>query len=101
MILSNLVHCFDMTTNQQLISKLAASMNPGGRMLIKDFDVDDERSGPLRSLRFGIMMTLVGNDGDTYSQRDVLEMVAPAGLKHEITLGMRTSPHSYGMLFTK
>ncbi len=100
-ILSNLVHCFDMQANQRLISQLSHSLSPGGRMLIKDFEVDDARTGPLKSLRFGIMMTLVGNDGDTYSQNDVLEMVRPAGLAHEITLGMRTSPHSYGMIFKK
>ena len=70
-------------------------------LLIKDFNVDPERTGPLKSLRFGVAMALVGNEGDTYSQDDVKEMVRPSGLQHEITLGMRTSPHSYGMLFQK
>ena len=100
-ILSNLVHCFDVPANQRLISKLAEAMPPGGHLLIKDFDVDDARTGPLKSLRFGVTMALVGNDGDTFSENDVKEMVRPAGLSHKLTFRMKESPHSYGILFEK
>ena len=100
-ILSNLVHCFDIPTNQKLIHKLADTMPPGAHLLIKDLDVDDDRTGPLKSLRFGVTMALVGNDGDTFSENDVKEMVAPSGLAHKMTFRMKSSPHSYGILFEK
>ena len=100
-MLSNLVHCFDIPTNQKLISKLVDTMPTGGHMLVKDLDVDDDRTGPLKSLRFGVTMALVGNDGDTFSENDVKEMVAPSGLRHKLTFRMKSSPHSYGMLFEK
>ena len=100
-ILSNLVHCFDMSSNQKLISKLANTMPPGGHLLIKDFDIDEERTGPISSLRFAVTMSLVGNDGDTFSEKDVKEMVHPSGLQHKITFRMKASPNSYGILFEK
>jgi hypothetical protein len=43
----------------------------------------------------------VGNDGDTFSENDVKEMVRPAGLSHKLTFRMKESPHSYGILFEK
>ena len=65
--ISNIVHCLGLEANRALVRKCYDAMVPGGLLLIKDFLVDNDRSGPPFSLMFALNMLLGTEEGDTYT----------------------------------
>jgi len=78
-ILSNVIHCFGAETNQELIGRIATSLEPGAMLAIKDYVVTDDHSGPAQSLRFALNMALCSNQGSVYSPEMVQRWCANAG----------------------
>jgi len=80
-ILSNLVHCLGADDNAGLIARVAAALRPGGSLLIKDCALDDDRSGPGETLRFGISMVMFSEEGGLYSAEEAARWCRAAGLR--------------------
>ncbi len=80
-LLSNIVHMLDNEANARLVQRCADAMVSGGLLMIKDFIVDDARSGPPFSLFFALHMLVHTEGGDTYREWDVKEWTRAAGLK--------------------
>lgn len=78
-LLSNIIHSFGDATNANLVKKIHDSMAPGGMLIIKDFFVDDDRSGPPFGLMFALNMLVNTADGDTYTFNEVAQWTRKAG----------------------
>ncbi|MFP4173552.1 MAG: methyltransferase [Candidatus Hydrogenedentota bacterium] len=78
-LLSNIIHMLDAGANARLVQRCADAMAPGGLLIVKDFIVDDARTGPPFSLFFALNMLLHTDGGDTYRESDVMEWTRAAG----------------------
>jgi len=79
-LLSAILHSFPPDTNRRLIARAAAALNPGGRLVVMEFLIDDDRTGPLQPALFALNM-LVGTDGgDTYTEGEIRGWMEAAGL---------------------
>lgn len=81
-LLSNIIHMLDAEANAHLVQRCANAMVSGGLLIIKDFIVDNARSGPPFSLFFALNMLLHTEGGDTYRESDVMEWTRAAGLEN-------------------
>lgn len=80
-LLSNIIHMLDAEANANLVRRCAGAMISGGLLIIKDFIVDDARTGPPFSLFFALHMLLHTEGGDTYRESEVMEWTRAAGLE--------------------
>jgi hypothetical protein len=78
-LLSNIIHSLGPEENRELAGRIHRSLEPGGRLLLKDFFVDDDRTGPLWPAVFSINMLVGTANGRSYSEREVLGWLADAG----------------------
>jgi len=83
--ISNVLHIYSPQHNLDLIAKCARSLVAKGRLVLKDFFLDDEGgggpAGPLWSLLFAANM-LVGTDGgNSYRTREVVDWCRLASLE--------------------
>lgn len=79
--LSAIVHSNSFRENMKLIKKCASSLNPGGRVIIKDQVMDESRIKPARGALFSLNMLVGTKGGDTYTVNEMKEWFAHAGLK--------------------
>lgn len=77
--ISNIIHSFGPEKNQHLLTKCFDAMTPGGMLVVKDFLVDDDRSGPPFGLMFALNMLIGTGEGDTYTFSEVAEWTRAAG----------------------
>ncbi|MFO7604824.1 MAG: methyltransferase [Desulfurivibrionaceae bacterium] len=77
--LSQILHSNTPIECEALIKKTAAVLEPGGLMLIHDFFLEEDMSGPLFPALFSINM-LINNYGRSYSEGETREMMQAAGL---------------------
>jgi precorrin-6B methylase 2 len=78
--LSAIIHSNSPSENAELILKCAQALRPGGRVVVQDFIMDEERLTPSHGTIFALNM-LVGTDsGDTYIEAEVSGWMTAAGL---------------------
>lgn len=78
--LSAIIHSNSLEENRMLIRKCAKALNQQGRLVVQDFIMDDDRTGPASGAIFALNM-LVGTDaGDTYTESEVRSFMEDAGL---------------------
>ncbi len=78
--LSHILHGENPQDCLKIVSKAAAALNPGGLLLIHEFILDDNRDRPLFPALFSLNMLLGTDGGQAYSEGELLEMMARAGL---------------------
>jgi SAM-dependent methyltransferase len=78
--LSNIIHGEGSEENQKLMTKLAANLNAGGRMIVKDHILDDTRANPPVGAIFSLLMLLTTASGRCYSFNEVKPWLENAGL---------------------
>ena len=91
-LLSNFVHIFDRATNQDVVKKCARALTPGGRVIIKDFALDESRTAPRWSALFAINMLVGTEGGDCYSESEIKAWGEAAGL--QLTQSLAVGSHS-------
>jgi hypothetical protein len=84
--LSAIVHSNSYQENGQLIQKCAASLNPGGRVIIKDHVMEESRIEPAGGALFALNMLVNTRAGDTYTEKEIKEWLDHAGIRHEETI---------------
>lgn len=99
--MSNLVHCFSSEDNTRLIKDAAKRLRLGGRLVIKDFLVHDERKSPKEALSFATLMATVTEDGDVYSLSEIEPWCAEAGLVYEGCHLISASPEAVIYVFRR
>lgn len=81
-LLSNILHDWDEPECQELVTRCAAALPAGGRLLIHDVLLNDDHSGPLPiALYSAALFTLT--EGRAYSAREFQSWLTEAGLTME------------------
>jgi SAM-dependent methyltransferase len=95
--LSHILHGEGPLTCRQIIHKAAAALEPGGMLIVHDFILNNEMDGPLFPALFSLNMLLGTDDGQAYSEKEIMDMLAGAGLT-EIKRIPFDSPNDSGLV---
>jgi SAM-dependent methyltransferase len=82
--LSAVIHSGSPDENRLLFRKAAAALRPGGRLVVQDFLMDEDRSGPPQAALFALNMLVGTPSGDTYTESEVRSWMTEAGF-HDMT----------------
>ena len=97
-LLSNILHDWDVAECQTLINRCAAALNPGGRLIIHDVLLSDELDGPLPiALYSAALFTLT--EGRAYSASEYNSWLREAGLTPQLPIP--TLVHCQAIIATK
>jgi precorrin-6B methylase 2 len=80
MLLSNILHDWDIPECQKLVDRAAAALPPGGRLLIHDVFLNDALDGPLPVALYSAALFNV-TEGRAYSAAEYRKMLTAAGLR--------------------
>ena len=94
--LSHILHGESPEGCKTIIEKAIATLEPGGIIIIHDFILNNSMDGPLFPALFSLNM-LLGTDGQAYSERQLMDMLADAGAKEIQRLAVQT-PNDSGII---
>jgi SAM-dependent methyltransferase/predicted transcriptional regulator len=77
---SNIIHSLDEQDTRSLLTAAANVLAPGGLLVVKDFYLEDDRTGPAFATRFAINMLVGTEGGKSYTWREVEQLCAELGL---------------------
>ena len=77
--ISNIVHMLAPHEVLLLLEKARAALAKGGRVLIKDFFLDDSRTSPAWTAQFSVNMLVGTSGGKSYPLSEMLDLMAKAG----------------------
>ncbi len=80
-LLSAIVHINSYEENKNLIKKCAGALNPKGIIVINDFVMSEDRTEPYQGALFALNMLVGTACGDTYTEAEMREWFASAGIK--------------------
>ena len=78
--LSSICHMLGPDGNRELLTRSARALAPGGRVVIQDFVLDPERTGPRQAVLFAVNMLVGTEAGGTYTEAEYASWLAAAGL---------------------
>jgi SAM-dependent methyltransferase len=78
--LSAVIHSNSADQNRALIRSCAGALNPGGRVAVVDWVMDDDRVSPRGGAFFALNMLVATDDGDTFTEREIRGWMSQAGL---------------------
>jgi len=79
-LLANVLHLHGPITCERLCDVAARAVVPGGRVVIKDLRLDDDRRAPLAGVWFALNMAIYTDGGDVYPAAQLREWLVRAGL---------------------
>jgi SAM-dependent methyltransferase len=90
-VYSHIAHQEGPEDNVAIFTKIRDALKPGGTLVINDYVVDDDRSGPPFPLLFASEMLLKSKQGATWRQADYQAWLAKAGFE-EVSFHPTQSP---------
>jgi SAM-dependent methyltransferase len=84
--LGMLLHSIGPRRSARLMHRVFAALEPGGTIVITEWLVDDQRTGPLPSLIFALNMLVNTEEGDTFSFSEISRWLLDAGFVDPRTL---------------
>ncbi len=78
--LSAICHMLGPDDNRDLLARSARALRPHGRVVVQDFILDPERTGPPHAALFAINMLVGTEEGSTYTEADYAAWLEGAGL---------------------
>lgn len=78
-LVSNIIHFQSIEQNKRLFEKCHRALNDVGLMIIHDYILDDDKSGPPSATLFGLHMLLNSDEGRTYSWTEIGEWLKATG----------------------
>ncbi len=91
--ISNFIHIFSYDANQSLVKKCADALVPGGRICLKDFFLEEDRTSPEWSAIFAVNMLVSTEEGDSYTIKEAKQWLENARLEfksmHEVASNSR------------
>jgi predicted O-methyltransferase YrrM len=79
-LFSNVLHDWNETDCRRLLAKSVAALPDGGRLLIHDMLLDDDKSGPLWAAEYAVLLTTV-TQGRLYSAAEIGGWLAELGMR--------------------
>jgi ubiquinone/menaquinone biosynthesis C-methylase UbiE len=89
--LSHILHGEGPQEVRTILKKTASVLEPGGMLLIHEFVLDDDLSGPLFPALFSLNMLLGTSEGRAYSSRQLFELLREAGFRKPRRLSLDLS----------
>lgn len=80
--LSHVIHIFDREKNIKLLKRIHDSLPEDGMIIISEWLLNDEKTGPVPSSLMGLTMIIENNGGKSYSYNEVSQMLIEAGFKN-------------------
>ena len=77
--MSAIVHINSPEENRRLMRRAFESLNPGGRIVIQDHLIDEDRTSPPRGVIFAINMLVNTPGGDSYTEGEMRGWLLDAG----------------------
>ena len=75
------MHHFDRETNIALLRKVAASLQPGGHVVVLEFVLNEDRVTPPMAARFALSMLATTPAGHAYTFGHLADMLREAGFR--------------------
>jgi cyclopropane fatty-acyl-phospholipid synthase-like methyltransferase len=76
---SNIIHMLASDDTAMIARKAHAALVPGGRLMFKDFFLDDTRTAPAHAARFSVNMLVGTAGGKSYTLSEAQAIMAAAG----------------------
>lgn len=95
--LSHILHGEGPEDCQAIVSRAAAGLESGGRLLVHEFILEDSFDAPLFPALFSLNMLLGTEKGQSYAEGQIREMLSRAGL-HEIRRLPFRGPNESGII---
>lgn len=80
-LMSQILHSNNEDENAELIKKCARALNPGGRIAVHEFPIDETRTAPPFSALFSINMLVATDGGRCFTPKEIGGWLKDAGLK--------------------
>jgi ubiquinone/menaquinone biosynthesis C-methylase UbiE/DNA-binding transcriptional ArsR family regulator len=90
-LLSQIFHAFSAEENIALLSKCKTAINPGGRVVVQEFPIDETRSTPPHSALFSVNMLVGTEKGRCYSPNEMKRWLTETGFKN---IGIKYLPET-------
>jgi SAM-dependent methyltransferase len=95
--LSHILHADGPGACAALLRKAVAALNPGGRLMVQEFILDDAKDGPPFPALFSLNMLLGTDAGRSYSEGELAAMLREAGLSDVRRLALEL-PNGAGVI---
>jgi predicted O-methyltransferase YrrM len=95
--LSHILHGEGPEDCRKIINKAVSALEPGGMIIAHDFILDDTMDGPLFPAIFSLNMLLGIENGQSYSEKQIKNMLADAGVKNMQRIPIQT-PNDSGII---
>lgn len=79
LLASAVCHMFDEAGNQDFLRRCALALMPGGRLVIRDFLLDPDRTGPKEAALFALNMLVSTTRGNVYTEDQYRTWLTAAG----------------------
>lgn len=79
--LSHILHGEGPEQCRIIIDKAVSALQPGGMILVHEFILDDRSGGPLFPALFSLNMLVGTTSGQAYSEKEIRDMLADAGVR--------------------
>lgn len=77
--ISNIIHMLSPDETRALLRRCRSCLVPAGRVLLKDFFLDDNRLEPAFAAQFSVNMLTATAGGKSYTRRETLALLAETG----------------------
>ncbi|MFQ6103002.1 MAG: methyltransferase [Candidatus Glassbacteria bacterium] len=78
--LSHILHAEGFEVCRRIVEKTVSALEPGGMIIVHDFILNDTMDGPLFPALFSLNMLLGTRDGQSYSEGQIMNILAGAGV---------------------
>ena len=95
--LSHILHGEGPDACQKIIQKAVAVLEPGGLIVVHDFILNNTMDGPLFPALFSLNMLLGTSSGQSYSEKQISDMLTGAGVKDIRRIPVQT-PNDSGII---
>ena len=95
--LSHILHGEGPDDCRMIIQKAVSILEPGGMIIIHDFILNNGMDGPLFPALFSLNMLLGTDSGQSYSEDQIIDMLAAAGVKDVRRIAVQ-SPNDSGII---
>lgn len=95
--LSHILHGEGPKDAQKIIKKAVSVLKPEGMILIHEFILNNDMNGPMFPALFSLNMLLGTQNGQSYSEKQIMDMLAVAGVEKLRRLPIQT-PNDSGVI---
>jgi predicted O-methyltransferase YrrM len=87
-LISAICHMLGPDENRDMLAKSFAALAPGGRIVVQDFILNPDRTGPRMAALFALNMLVGTEHGDTYTEEEYSSWLRDAGFSgiHRVDL---------------